>query len=211
MNPTAAPLRILFFGMHGPFSIPPFLALIAHGFPPVGLVTPPPPGFGAAFRRLDYPPPPEESGTNTIYQLAARHAVPIYEIGSLQHRAAAAFRDSIDLDFIIVACFNRMLPKSWLESPRRGCINLHPSLLPAYRGPTPLEDQLANGETQTGITLHFMDEGADTGDIIVQKALPVPPGATLEDLNRLTAEAGARMLLRVLARPDEIPRWRQDR
>lgn len=211
MKPTTSSLRILFFGMHGAFSIPPFRALIKRGWPPVCLITPPPPGVSTVFRQLHYPAPGGNPAQETLYGLAARNRIPIYEISRLQHPDAIALREKSSPDFIIVACFNRLLPKDWLDAPLHGCINLHPSLLPAYRGPAPLEDQLAHGETQTGITLHFMDEGADTGDIIAQESLPIPPNATLQTLNRLTAERSAHMLLKILERPDNIPRWPQGR
>lgn len=201
------PLRILFIGMQGKFSLPPFRELIAAGHPPLALVTPPPPGMAHAFRRLHFPPVNKTS--NNLYGLAEENGVPIFEIGRLKSPDVLDWLQALNPDLIVVACFNRLLPKAWLEFPRLGCINLHPSLLPAYRGPTPLEDQLAAGETRTGITLHFMDEGADTGDIIGQEVLPIPAGADLPALERQAAEAGAAMLLKILEKPEDIPRRRQ--
>lgn len=197
-------LRILFMGMQGQFSFPPFRGLVESGRKPLALVTPPPPGMPSPFRRLDYPLITENE--ENVYRLANEHGIPIFEIRRLNAPDVLDWLYSLQLDLIVVACFNRLLPNSWLDAPRLGCINLHPSLLPAYRGPAPLEEQLANGETTTGITLHFMDESADSGDIIVQQPLPVPAGADLLSLERRTAAVGAALLLKILEKPDDIPR-----
>lgn len=192
--------------MGGVFSVPPLRALIGSGHKPLALVTPPPPGAVSVFRRIHFPLPGSSDKAANVYELASTHMIPIYEIGALEDPRALQLLADSHPDFIIAACFTQRLPAAWLRAPRRGCINLHPSLLPAYRGPTPLEDQLAGGETGTGITLHFMDEGFDTGDIISQVSLPIQGGATLKDLNRQAAEAGAQLLLEILERPDSIPR-----
>lgn len=199
--------RILFLGMQGAFSVPPLRALIQSDNKPVALAAPPPPGMQRPFSILNYPAIPGNPAN--IYQLAGENNIPIYEISRLNHPETLDWLHALRLDLVIVACFNRLLPKSWLSAPRLGCINLHPSLLPAFRGPTPLEDQLANGVSTTGITLHFMDEHADTGDIIAQQALPVGPDADLSSLERQAADVGADLLLRILENPENIPRKRQ--
>jgi methionyl-tRNA formyltransferase len=204
--------RILFLGMQGLFSFPPFRALTKSGNTPLALVTPPPPGRAITFKKLSYPLPADAAKTpENIYLCAVQNQVPIFEIGGLSDPETLAWLEKLNLDFIIVACFNRLLPKTWLNTPRYGCINLHPSLLPAYRGPNPLVDQLKNGETSTGITLHFMDESADTGDIIIQEQLPIPKNSTIEALDRQAAAAGARLLLHILENPVTIPRRPQPR
>ena len=199
--------RILFLGMQGIFAFRPLNALIENGHRPLALVTPPPPTAVTSFHRLTYPLPADPAARKeNVYALAAYNHIPIVEIGRLKDPAALQWLHSMRLDLIVVACFNRLLPGEWLHTPRLGCINLHPSMLPAYRGPTPLEDQLASGETATGITLHFMDESADTGDIIYQQPLLIPAGADLDFLNRQAAEAGSALLLKVLSNPENIPR-----
>ena len=76
---------------------------------------------------------------------------------------------SINPDIIFSIYYRKILPKSLLKIPRLGCINIHPSLLPKYRGPIPTAWAIENGESEFGITIHYMDEGIDTGDILVQK------------------------------------------
>ncbi len=198
--------RILYLGMQGPFSCLPLKALVESGHKPVGLAAPPPPGVSKPFRRLTYPLPESTAMGDNIFILAAQAGIPIFEIGDLRHADTHLWLQNLNLDLIIVACFDRLLPPAWLDAPRLGCINLHPSLLPAYRGPNPIEDQLKNGEKSTGITLHFMDEGADTGDIISQQVLPIPENCTVEQLERQAAETGANILRKILENPDSIPR-----
>jgi methionyl-tRNA formyltransferase len=99
-----------------------------------------------------------------------------------------------------------------LQLPRFGCLNLHPSLLPAYRGPVPLFWMARRGERQAGVTLHFMDEGADTGDIVAQTAFDWPDGISGPDLERRCAVEGGRLLLsavRLLAQSGELARQPQ--
>lgn len=93
-------------------------------------------------------------------------------------------------DLVIVAAYGRILPKAFLDIPGFGCINVHPSLLPKYRGASPIQNALLNGETETGVSIMLMDAGMDTGDILAQKSLPVDPNdttATLEE--KLAIEA----------------------
>lgn len=96
-------------------------------------------------------------------------------------------------DVIMVAAYSRLIPKTILDLPRFGCINLHPSFLPRYRGAIPVQAAIMNGDTVTGITTFRMDEGYDTGDILIQHSVDIKPGETgtelLERLARLGAEA----------------------
>jgi methionyl-tRNA formyltransferase len=111
-------------------------------------------------------------------------------------------------DIIVVAAFGQILPKDILELPPLGCINLHPSLLPKYRGAAPIQRAIINGEKQTGITVMFMDEGEDTGDIIIQKSVEIDIMDTAEDLLDKLADLGAELILETfkLAQQDALPR-----
>lgn len=101
-------------------------------------------------------------------------------------------------DLIVVAAFSRILKPELIEVPRLGCINLHPSLLPRHRGPNPMYWVLAKGEDRTGVTLHHIDAGIDTGDIIAQEKLRILPGETESSLRDRSATLGARMLVEVV-------------
>ncbi|MBI4770001.1 MAG: hypothetical protein HY784_06195, partial [Chloroflexi bacterium] len=132
--------------------------------------------------------------------LAHAHGLPVLEVGSLRAPASLAALDSLAPDLICVACFPRLLPPAWLARPRLGCLNLHPSLLPAYRGPAPLFWQFRAGERRTGVTLHRMDAGADTGPILAQAPVRFPDGVRGPQADRLAGEAGAQLLLAALSR-----------
>jgi len=206
-------LRVLFMGMNGVFSQIPFQSLLESPHQTVGLVLPYP-------DRRDAPPSPIAfSPINarspmvnlvprapSLIELAVDYEIPTFEIGNLQHPEAVALLDRYAPDVIIVACFPRLLPPQWLMHPSFGALNLHPSLLPAYRGPEPLFWQFRGGEENTGITLHFMDQGIDTGDIVAQETVAFPDGISeLEAENRL-ARAGAGLILAALNNPRGIYR-----
>jgi methionyl-tRNA formyltransferase len=140
-----------------------------------------------------------------VVGLAHTLRIPVLEVGRLRDEAALAALASLAPEVLCAACFPRLLPPEWLHTPRLGCLNLHPSLLPAYRGPEPLFWQFRNGEGHTGVTVHFMDEGADTGDIVAQAEAPFPNGITYVDAERLAAQAGAQLLVDALAQAP-IPR-----
>jgi len=203
--------RIVFLGMTGLYSLIPFRKLIEAGHQPVGLIIPRPDG-GAEPRWLD-PSSFQGEGTpfmltsppQNILQTAALHAIPVLELGSIKHPAALPTLQSLNPTLIVTACFPHLLPPSWLDIPPQGCTNLHPSLLPAYRGSAPLFWQFRAGEKRTGITLHFMDQTPDTGDIIFQAAVPFQDGITTSEAEHLLAEAGARLLLEAISKLDKLP------
>ena len=118
---------------------------------------------------------------------------------------------SLNIDAAVVASFNYKIPKVLLDIPKAGFINIHPSLLPKYRGGNPYSTVIINGEQETGVTLHFMDEGFDTGDIITQKKVNIAPFETMGTLfNRLNL-LGMQMLVSVLTdfEKGKLPRYKQ--
>ena len=118
---------------------------------------------------------------------------------------------SLNIDAAVVASFNYKIPKVLLDIPKAGFINIHPSLLPKYRGGNPYSTVIINGEQETGVTLHFMDEGFDTGNIITQKKVNIAPFETMGTLfNRLNL-LGMQMLVSVLTdfEKGELPRYKQ--
>jgi methionyl-tRNA formyltransferase len=103
-------------------------------------------------------------------------------------------------DLIVVAAYGRILPPAILSFPPRGCINVHASLLPKYRGAGPIQWAIINGETETGITTMLMDEGMDTGAMLLQKAIPITPDDTAGTLSSHLAELGGRLLVETITR-----------
>ena len=119
---------------------------------------------------------------------------------------------SLGVDLIVVAAFSRILKSELISLPPLGCVNVHPSLLPRYRGPYPFYWVLANREKTTGITLHYIDEGIDSGEIIVQREFAIPPGETEIKLQYRSARAAAEMLKETLPLliAGMAPRTKQD-
>lgn len=102
-------------------------------------------------------------------------------------------------DVIVVAAFGQILPKTVIELPRLGCLNIHPSLLPKYRGAAPLNWSIIRGESVTGVTIMLMDEGMDSGDILMQETTPLEPMETFGDLHDRLSRLGAGLLMQTLS------------
>jgi len=105
---------------------------------------------------------------------------------------------SFQPDLIAVAAFGQMLPKSILDLPRLGCLNVHTSLLPKYRGASPIQSAILNGETETGVTIMKMDVGLDTGDILTQRATPIADADDAATLHDRLAQLGAALLVQTI-------------
>ncbi len=215
-------LRIVYFGMTGRLSGPPLEKLLTAGVEVRAVITPSTVVGGERRPRQLSPPPPAPSDVPLIdphlepnmLHLAWRHHIPVWQVNNLADPSTLELLAGLRPDLIVVACFSLILPSALLQLPRYGCLNLHPALLPAYRGPAPLFWMARNAERQAGVTLHFLDEGLDTGDIVAQTALPWPDGISGATLERRCAEAGADLLLaavRQLAQGQAIPRRPQPR
>jgi len=180
--------RLLFMGTPE-FAVPSLRRLIEAVYPIVGVITQPdkPRGRG---RRLQ-PPPAKE--------LAAAHELLILQPERVRDESFLQLFRGLNPDLVVVAAFGQILPPEILERPPLGCINVHPSLLPKYRGAAPLNWTLIRGETTTGVTIMMMDAGVDTGDIIMRRETPVAPGETYDLLHDRLARLGAELLLETVA------------
>jgi methionyl-tRNA formyltransferase len=119
-----------------------------------------------------------------------------------EHAAFAA----LDLDAAVVAAYGLILPKPMLDAPRRGCLNIHASLLPRWRGAAPIQAAILAGDERTGVTIMRMDEGLDTGPMLLAEAVPIGPETTAASLHDTLAALGARLILRALAEdPPAMP------
>jgi methionyl-tRNA formyltransferase len=205
MSNAASPnrLRLLFFGMRCAFSAPPLAALIDAGCDLLALVLPAP--FEAPPLRFR----PSGSG-NLIHlpiagahpgvdELAERADIPILEIGALDMpEVIAALRD-FRPDAIVVACFPWLIPANVRQIPRLGCLNLHPSLLPRWRGSEPLFWMFKAGDSEGGITVHYMDRAFDTGPILLQERILVPDGVDGRAFEQELSIAGGELLVEAIA------------
>ncbi len=124
--------------------------------------------------------------------------LPVYQPKTLRGEEFDAFLSEKDPDIIIVAAYGKILPKSVIDYPKYGCINVHGSLLPKYRGAAPVQRCLINGERETGNTIMYMDEGIDTGDMIVKSVVPIDIDDNAETLFSKMAKNGAELLISTL-------------
>ena len=133
-----------------------------------------------------------------VKQRATELDIPVFQPGTLRSPEAVAELRAFAPDIIVVAAYGRILPTAVLNLPRFGCLNLHPSLLPAYRGPSPVVGALLAGDDTTGVTLMLMDEGMDTGPIIAQRTRVVAPHDDADSLTAALFSDGSDLLLQNL-------------
>ncbi len=189
-------LRIIYMGTPD-FAVPALEALIRGSAP--GAVLPEGYEIATVITRPDKP-----SGRNReivyspVKQVALAHGLPVWQPGSLKRaenqEALAAYR----ADLFIVAAFGQILPQAVLDLPRYGTLNIHASLLPKYRGSSPVSAAILQGEQETGVTIMLLDAGIDTGPILFSRAIPLRGDETTASLTQRLAELGASTLLEVL-------------
>jgi methionyl-tRNA formyltransferase len=126
--------------------------------------------------------------------------IPVYEVSQLSNSETIGLLAELRADVFAVCCFPKRIPSSLLRLPRLGALNVHPSLLPAYRGPDPLFWIYRNAEPVTGVTVHVVDTGLDTGPIVGQRTVPVTPGIPGNFLWDRLASAGSQMLADAIVR-----------
>ena len=181
-------MRTVFMGTPGD-AIPVLEALLALKYGVVGAFTPPdkPSGRGGV------PEQPPVKG------FALEHGIEVFQPASLRRAEVQRELASLSPDLIVVAAYGKILPAEVLNIPARGCVNVHPSLLPRYRGPSPVATAILEGASHTGTTIMLMDEGMDTGPILCSRSVPMHPGAeTTENLTPLLFQLGADLLKEVL-------------
>jgi methionyl-tRNA formyltransferase len=180
-------LRVVFLGS-GAFAIPSFEALLSHGHEVVALVTQPDREKGRG-RGIASPP---------VKPLAERHAVPILQPRRIREPEAALRLRVLAPEVQVVVAYGQILPRAVLDIPPRGTVNVHGSLLPRYRGAAPIQWALARGERETGVTTMLLDEGLDTGPILLARQTPIGPEETAADLAPRLARLGAELLIETL-------------
>ena len=140
-----------------------------------------------------------ELAPSPVKQTAERHGLPIEQPDKIKNNAEFRARlESIAADAIIVVGYGRIVPPWMLALPKYGNINLHGSLLPKYRGAAPIQWAIANGERVSGVTTMLLNEGLDTGDILLQRELPIEPDETAITYGRRLAEIGAELMIATL-------------
>jgi methionyl-tRNA formyltransferase len=147
--------------------------------------------------------------SSPVHDLAASHNIQVYTPTTLRNEQAIELINSIEADIIVVVAYGFIIPKNILEAKKYGCLNVHPSKLPKYRGAAPLQRTIINGETETAVCIMQMDEGLDTGDIILQKDLKLDSRITLPELHDECAKIGGKLLVEVLDNITKLPRIKQ--
>ncbi len=132
-----------------------------------------------------------------VKALALQKNIPVYSPNKLREDYKSILEKSPDI--IITCAYGQIVPKEVLDYPKYGCINIHASLLPKYRGASPIQSAIINGEKQTGITLMYMDEGLDTGDIIKEEIIDIDNNDNLETLSNKLKMLGAKMIIENLS------------
>jgi methionyl-tRNA formyltransferase len=147
-----------------------------------------------------------------VKAVALERGIPVYTPKTLRDEAFAALLSELSPELIVVVAYGKILPKSVLDYPKYGCINLHVSLLPKYRGAAPMQRAIMEGESETGVTVMYMEEGLDTGDIIEVSKFPIGPEDDFEAIHDRSAEIGGALLSRIIPKFEtgEITRTKQD-
>jgi methionyl-tRNA formyltransferase len=194
-------MRIVFMG--SPKFAVPSLKLLASNYNVIGVVTQPdrPAGRGKKIR------------SSAVKEAAQNLNLPIHQPGKLLNQDSIGHLNTLKPDMIIVAAYGQILSQEILDIPPHGCINIHASLLPRWRGAAPIQAAMHNGDHETGITIILMDAGIDTGPILSQKSLSIFPDETAGELSTRLSTFGAELLLDTLPKyieGDIIPKPQND-
>jgi len=179
----------LFMGTPG-FAVSSLEALLDAGYNVVGVVTQPDRPVG---RKQVLTPPP-------VKEAALRHGLAVLQPEKIKAEAALDEVLALAPDLIVTAAYGQILPKRLLEAPRFGCINVHASLLPKYRGGAPIHKAIVEGEKESGVTIMYMVEALDAGDMLAEVVVPIEERDTVGSLHDKLAAAGAALLI------DTVPR-----
>jgi methionyl-tRNA formyltransferase len=181
-------LRIVFMGTPD-FAVPTLSALVGHGYEVVACYTrePAPAGRGMALK-----PSP-------VHEAALRFSIPVITPQSLKTEEAAALFATHQADVAVVVAYGMILPKIILDTPSLGCLNLHASLLPRWRGAAPIQRAIMAGDAETGVAVMKMAEGLDTGPVAMVEKLPIPREMTAGEAHDRLAYLGADLMVRALA------------
>lgn len=133
-----------------------------------------------------------------VKELALQYDIPVYQPNKVKEEGFLSILNDLNPDIIIVAAFGQILTKTILNFPKYGCVNVHASLLPKYRGAAPIQWCIINGEEKTGITIMYMDAGIDTGDMIMKAEVPIEPKETGGSLHDKLALCGGELLIKAL-------------
>lgn len=194
-------MKILFMGTPD-FAVPSLRALVAAGHQVCGVFTQPDKPKNRGMKLIPTP----------VKEYALAYHIPVFQPQKMRDGEAMGYLRSLDPELVVVAAYGRILPDDILDYPKMGCINVHSSLLPKYRGAAPINWAILNGEAETGVTIMHMASELDAGDIILQEATPIGPKETAPELFDRLAQMGADLLVKAIAgiEAGSAPRIPQD-
>lgn len=194
-------MKIVFMGTSD-FAVPTLAKIIDSKHQLIAVITQPDRPKGRGKKLIPSP----------VKELALSHDLTVYQPLRIKAEEAIANIRSWDIDFIVVVSYGQIIPQEILEYPRLGCINVHASVLPRYRGAAPIQRAIMEGEESSGITTMLMDKGLDTGDIILQIEIPIDKDMDHGKYEQVLASAGADLLIDTLAQIESgsFPRRQQD-
>ena len=180
-------MKIVFMGTPD-FAVGALEALVEAGHEVVAVVTQPdkPKGRG------------KEMQQTPVKVCALKHNIEVFQPVKIKHKEAVEVLRGYGADLFVVAAFGQILSKEILDMPKYGCVNIHASLLPKYRGAAPIQWAILDGEKETGVTIMQMNEGLDTGDMLTKVVVPIEENDTGESLFDKLAEAGAKLLVETI-------------
>ena len=185
-------MRIIFMGTPE-FAVPSLESLLKENYEICGVFTKPDKPQGR--KRIITPPP--------VKVFALEHGLKVFQPEKLKIKETADLIESLRPDAIVVVAYGKILPKNIIDMPKYGCINVHGSLLPHYRGAAPIQWSIINGDKVTGISTMFMDEGLDTGDILLQTKVLINDDETSEELKKRMSVLGAELLVKTLKKLED--------
>ena len=188
MADRVTPLRLAFMGAPD-FAVPTLNALIASPHTIAAVYTQPPRPAGRGQKERKTP----------VHLAAEEAGLTVRTPASLGSETEISLFQSLDLDAAVVVAYGLILKKAILEAPRLGCLNIHPSLLPRWRGAAPIQRAIMAGDAETGVAIMKMDEGLDTGAVLLKERVPIAPRMNAGDLHDLLARRGAVLMLKALA------------
>ncbi|MEA4822546.1 MAG: methionyl-tRNA formyltransferase [Clostridiaceae bacterium] len=185
-------MKVLFMGTPD-FAVPSLEALCEEGHTVVGVLT--------------QPDRPKDRGMklafSAVKEAAIRHNLPIYQPDTLRDRAILPLLEEISPDIIVVVAYGKLLPGYVRRFPRYGCVNVHGSLLPKYRGAGPIQAAIMNGDTETGVTTMIMAREIDSGDMLLKASTPIYPDDTAQTVHDRLMRLGADTLIKTIAKIED--------
>lgn len=180
-------MKIVYMGTPD-FAVAPLEALIRAGHQVTAVVTQPDKQRGRG----------KEIQMTPVKECALKHNIPVFQPIKIKEKEAVDRLREYPADIFVIAAFGQLLSEEILKMPPLGCVNIHASLLPAYRGAAPIQWVILNGEKETGVTIMQMEKGLDTGDMLLKKAIPIEPKETGESLHDKLMEVGAELIVEAL-------------